>query len=390
FLFTALLFVTSCKKGSDDTPEPTVLPSLSIVDAMQAEGKNNTAVLVTVKLDGTNTTNVVVKYATIEGTATSNIDFRGETDGTLTFSPSETEKTISITILGDENEEADETFEVLLLNPLNATLARDKATVTIQNDDTIDTTPTEIPTIGYTTPMSYAGKTLVWNDEFEGNSLSSDWTHEIGTGNSGWGNNELQYYRAENTRIQDGYMIIEAKKEPFGGRAYTSSRLVTQGKKSFKYGRIDIRAALPKGQGLWPALWMLGDNFNTTGWPSCGEIDIMEMVGGNTVNDATTHGTVHWEENGHANFGGSKRLSSGILADEFHVFSINWTAQKIQWLLDDVVFHEINITPSDLSEFHESFFFIFNVAVGGNWPGSPDNTTIFPQRMAVDYVRVFQ
>ena len=388
FLLIALLFVSSCKDGGGETPEPTVLPVLSISNAAQVEGKNNTAVLVTVRLTGTNTTNVVVKYATIEGTATENIDYRGEADGTLSFSPSETEKTISITILGDEREEPDETFEVLLFNPLNATIGTDKAIVTIQNDDEIDTTPTEIPTTGYTTPMSYSGKTLVWNDEFEGNSLSADWIHEIGIGNSGWGNNELQYYREENTRVQDGYVIIEAKKESFGGRAYTSSRLITQGRQSFKYGRIDIRAALPKGQGLWPALWMLGDSFGSIGWPSCGEIDIMELVGG--VNDNRVYGTVHWEENGHANFGGDYELPSGIFADEFHVFSIEWTAQKIKWFVDDIPYHEINTTPSDLSEFQEPFFFIFNVAVGGNWPGSPDNTTIFPQRMVVDYVRVFQ
>ncbi|MFK7906184.1 MAG: Calx-beta domain-containing protein, partial [Chitinophagales bacterium] len=298
FLLIALLLINSCKDDGGDTPQPTVLPVLSISDAVQVEGKANTAILVTVRLTGTNTTNVIVKYATIGGTATENIDYRGESDGTLTFSPSETEKTISITILGDENEEPDETFEVLLLNPSNATISRDKATITIENDDALDTTPIEIPTTGYTTPMSYTGRTLVWNDEFEGSSLSSNWTHEIGTGNSGWGNNELQYYRAENTTIQNGLLVIEAKKESFGGRAYTSSRLVTQGKQSFQYGRIDIRAAMPKGQGLWPALWMLGDSFATTGWPSCGEIDIMEMVGGNTVNDATTHGTIHWDDEG--------------------------------------------------------------------------------------------
>ena len=133
---------------------------------------------------------------------------------------------------------------------------------------------------------------------------------------------------------------------------------------------------------------MLGENFSSTGWPSCGEIDIMEMIGGNGWNDRTVHGTVHWEDNGHASYGGHNTLSSGMLADEFHVFSIIWSPSSIKWLRDDIQYHIIDI--NNLSAFHNNFFFIFNVAVGGNWPGSPDGSTIFPQTMIVDYVRVFQ
>lgn len=252
-----------------------------------------------------------------------------------------------------------------------------------------------IPTTGFTSPLSYPGYTLVWQDEFDGNQLSSDWRHEIGTGNNGWGNNELQYYRAENTEVRDGLLIITAKNESFQGQAFTSSRLVTQGQQSFKFGRIDIRAALPQGQGIWPALWMLGDNFPTAGWPFCGEIDIMEMVGGagNNPNegDRYVHGTLHWDNNGqYASFGGHYRRPNGIFAQSFHVFSIIWDAQRIQWFCDNVKYHEMAISGSALDEFRQEFFFIFNVAVGGNWPGSPDRTTVFPQQMAVDYVRVFQ
>ncbi|HCQ15079.1 MAG TPA: glycoside hydrolase, partial [Cryomorphaceae bacterium] len=159
----------------------------------------------------------------------------------------------------------------------------------------------ELPKTGYTTPLSYNGYNLVWQDDFNGNSLSTtDWNYEIGTGSNGWGNNELQYYRKENTEVKDGYLIITAKKENFGGREYTSSRLTTQGKQSFKYGRIDIRAALPYGQGIWPALWMLGSSHSSVGWPRCGEIDIMEMVGGNVPGggESRVHGTVHWDNNG--------------------------------------------------------------------------------------------
>ena len=241
---------------------------------------------------------------------------------------------------------------------------------------------------GYTTPLNYPNYNLTWQDEFNGTSLSSDWTHEIGNGSWGWGNNELQYYRQQNTSVENGYLTIRAKQEYYGGFNYTSSRIKTQGNIFHTYGRIDIRAKLPYGQGLWPALWMLGENFSSVGWPSCGEIDIMEMIGGNGWNDRTVHGTVHWEDNGHASYGGHNTLSSGKLADEFHVFSIIWTPSSIKWLRDDIQYHIIDI--NNLSAFHNNFFFIFNVAVGGNWPGSPDASTIFPQTMIVDYIRVFQ
>ncbi len=257
-----------------------------------------------------------------------------------------------------------------------------------------------IPTTGYSTPTSYVGMDAVWADEFDGTSLDpSNWTPEIGRGSNGWGNNELQYYRKENTEVTDGYLVITAKKESFMGADYTSSRLITKDNQSFKYGRIDIRAVLPKGQGIWPALWMLGSNFSTVGWPKCGEIDIMEMVGGSptsTGKNNTVHGTLHWyDEIQSRNVctcvpGGSHILSSGLFADKFHVFSIVWNETTITWYVDDVEFHVINITPSHMTEFHEEFFFIFNIAVGGNWPGNPDGTTVFPQRMAVDYIRVFQ
>jgi beta-glucanase (GH16 family) len=232
---------------------------------------------------------------------------------------------------------------------------------------------------------------LVWSDEFDGISLNlSNWTYEIGTGSNGWGNNELQYYQEANTKLEEGYLIISAIKESKSGSSYTSSRIITKGKKSFKYGRVDIRAVLPEGQGIWPALWMLGENIGTVGWPKCGEIDIMEMIGG-AGRENTTHGTVHWDNAGsYAMYGGDTTLVSGTFNDEFHVFSIVWNQNEIRWYVDGEEFHVIDITPAGLSEFHENFFFIFNVAVGGNWPGSPDISTEFPQDLIVDYIRVFQ
>jgi hypothetical protein len=272
----------------------------------------------------------------------------------------------------------------------------------IEKRDSIEITITSstgsggIPSTGYTTPLTYPGYTLAWQDEFNGSSLSNDWTHEIGTGDNGWGNEELQHYRAENTEVRDGYLVITAKKENFASSAYTSSRIISRGNESFKYGRIDIRAAMPSGQGLWPALWMLGDSYNTVGWPRCGEIDIMEMVGGPAGpkrGDSYTHGTVHWWNDvtsAKADFGGSYRYPTGSLADEFHVYTIIWDQNGITWYFDDSQFHSVDIRPASLSEFKEKFFFIFNVAVGGLWPGSPNSSTVFPQKMAVDYVRVFQ
>lgn len=249
---------------------------------------------------------------------------------------------------------------------------------------------TIIPSTGYSTPDTYDGMKLLWKDEFSGTAVDETfWTFEIGTGNWGWGNNELQYYRKENTYLIDGNLIIEARKESYGGSSYTSSRMITKDKFDFKYGRVDIRAALPKGQGIWPALWMLGSNISTVGWPACGEIDIMELIGGG-AKDSEVHGTIHWDDNGHVYRGGLYTKSPGTFNDEFHVFSIIWTSTAITWYVNDIQFHTESITPASMSELHNSAFFIFNVAVGGNWPGSPDATTVFPQRMIVDYVRVFQ
>ncbi len=242
---------------------------------------------------------------------------------------------------------------------------------------------------GYETPLEYDGYDRVWSDEFNESSINSiDWIFETGAG--GWGNNEWQYYRKENAWVEKGTLIIEARKEDYSGSSYTSTRMITKGKRAFKYGRVDIRALLPEGQGIWPALWMLGGNISSVGWPQCGEIDIMEMLGGNN-RENTVYGTLHWDDNGeHASSGESHSLTTETFNDKYHVFSIIWDETKITWYVDDIQFNTIDITPAELSEFHQSYFFLFNVAVGGNWPGYPDNTTIFPQKMKVDYIRVFQ
>ena len=387
FLLAGIFFLEACKKDPD--PVQPTLPTLSIADVSVLEGNVNGSMSFKVTLSASSSNNVLVNYATLDGTAKSGSDFTGKVDGQLVFLTGETEKSITVPLSGDAVKEPNETFQVLLLNPVSGTLARDRATGTIQNDDADN--PFNIPTTGYSTPESYSGKTLVWRDEFNDASLDLNaWTFEIGAG--GWGNNELQYYRPENTQFSAGNLIIEARKENFGGSAYTSSRLITKGKKEFKFGRIDIRAALPEGQGIWPALWMLGGNISTVNWPSCGEIDIMELIG-NQPN--RVYGTAHYGANtGDHQYKGNSRALPGTakFIDEFHVFSIIWEQDKITWLLDDVAFHEI--TPASLAPasypFNQNFFFVFNVAVGGQWPGDPDGSTNFPQRMIVDYVRVFQ
>lgn len=244
---------------------------------------------------------------------------------------------------------------------------------------------------GYISPDNYPGLTLVWRDEFDESSLNEEyWSFDIGTGTNGWGNNELQYYREENVQVQNGYLTITAKRENHNGRQYTSSRIKTQDKKSFLYGRVDMRAKLPIGQGIWPAFWALGANFGTVGWPFCGEIDIMEMVGGGPGKDNTVHGTVHYEDGGHRYVGGSYTLDQGNFHDQFHVFSIVWTPTEIKWYVDDREYYSFDTTGDHKEEFRRPFFLLLNLAVGGNWPGSPDASTTFPQRYIVDYVRVFQ
>jgi beta-glucanase (GH16 family) len=245
---------------------------------------------------------------------------------------------------------------------------------------------------GYTSAASYSNYRLVWRDEFEGSVIDeSSWTFEIGRGQNGWGNNELQYYTNKNATVQQGYLVITAKKENVADAAYTSTRMITKGKKEFKFGRIDIRAKLPYGQGIWPALWMLGANIDSVGWPASGEIDIMELLG---HEPNKSYGTMHWgpHHTQHKSKGNSITLPSGNFSEEFHVFSLDWKADTLRVLVDDKEFFALtagDVVP-DPYPFNAPHYLLFNVAVGGNWPGSPDASTRFPQHMIVDYVRVFQ
>lgn len=229
---------------------------------------------------------------------------------------------------------------------------------------------------------------LVWSDEFNGTSLNrANWTPEIGTGSGGWGNNELQYYtdRAQNVQVTGGNLVITAQKESYGGMNYTSARIKTQDLKSFTYGKVEARIKLPSGQGLWPAFWMLGSNISSVGWPKSGEIDIMERVNHNPY----VNGTVHWDAGDHAEYG---RVSGNLDFSQFHVYSIEWDSKYIRWFVDGQQFNEFYIEngTGNTEEFQRPFFLLLNLAVDGNWPGSPNNSTPFPSQMLVDYVRVYQ
>jgi beta-glucanase (GH16 family) len=246
-------------------------------------------------------------------------------------------------------------------------------------------------------------RNIVWSDEFNqaDNSLPdlSKWGFDLGGG--GFGNNELETYTMTNARILGGQLVIETDRYLSGGKTnYTSTRMNTKGKWSWAYGRMEARIKIPRGQGIWPAFWMLGSNYPGVPWPNCGEIDIMENIG-KTTDQGTDHGTIHGPQNGGDYNGGSGVGSSytlpggAALADDFHIYAIEWKPNQIKWYLDSIQF--FTATPASVAGlpggqwvFTQPQFFIMNVAVGGNWPGNPDSTTVFPQQMIVDYVRVYQ
>jgi len=242
---------------------------------------------------------------------------------------------------------------------------------------------------------------LVWNDEFNGGNGSapdkSKWVIE--TGGNGWGNNELEYYtnRVDNVQMRDGNLVITARREGYSDsdgvfRGYTSARIKTLGKFAQRYGRFEARIQIPRGQGLWPAFWMMGDDISKSSWPACGEIDIMENIG---KEPDTVHGTIHGP-----GYSDDKGISSPFklptgkpFADDYHLYAVEWEPNTIRFYVDDHLY--ATRTPADLPPglkwvYDHPFFILLNVAIGGDWPGAPDVHTRFPQTMLVDYVRVYQ
>ena len=245
------------------------------------------------------------------------------------------------------------------------------------------TTPSSIPS-----PAAQS-----WADEFDGpaNTLPdpAKWTYDLGN-NNGWGNRELENYTnlVQNVHIDgSGHLIIHVDQS---GSTYTSARIKTQGLFSARYGRVEARIRLPFGQGIWPAFWMLGTNITSVGWPQCGEVDVMENIGREpSVNHGSLHGPGY---SGGNSVTGLFTLPGGArFSDDFHVFAVQWAAQSVAFSVDGITYR--TVTPATLPPgapwvFDNPFFLILNVAVGGNFPGSPDASTMFPQEMIVDYVRV--
>ncbi len=249
--------------------------------------------------------------------------------------------------------------------------------------------PPSIPSI----PVADKPYQLVWSDEFNTDGMpdTSKWSYDVG--GNGWGNNELEYYtnaRPENARIANGNLIIEARKESFSGRNYTSARLLTKNKAQWTYGKFEIRAKIPRGRGTWPAIWLLSAH-TPLQWPDDGELDIMEEVG---FTPNVIYGTAHNKLYNGAN--GKQKGSSRTVADaqdSFHVYRLEWTDSQVTWSIDnDTYFSYPNPgNGTDSWPYLKDFFMILNVAVGGNWGGIQGvDDSVFPQSMLVDYVRVYQ
>ena len=249
----------------------------------------------------------------------------------------------------------------------------------------------------------YADLSLVWSDEFDGTSLDIDnWTIDIGDGCPdlcGWGNNELEYYRPENVAVADGYLTLTAREEFYGGRYFTSGKVLTRDKQYFRYGRIEMRAKIPTGGGMWPAFWMMPQDDVYGGWAASGEIDIMESASETTWIDGTIHFGGEWPNNAYS--GGAYAPGGVNFADDFHVYAIEWEPEEIRWYVDDVLYstkyywqwYSEGDPDNPLAPFDQDFFIILNAAVGGDYTGCTYPgciTADLPQEYIIDYVRVYQ
>lgn len=287
---------------------------------------------------------------------------------------------------------------ILLLGMLVGLAACAQPTLMVAPTQTpIPNTATPVPTGTPPPTPTLVNWDLSWSDEFntaDGSAVDPEsWTFQ--TGGTGWGNAELEYYtdRLDNAYIENpdgenGVLVIKAIKEKYERLQYTSARITTRRKMEFMFGRVEIRAQIPYGQGIWPALWMIG---NTDSWPSTGEIDIMENIG---KEPNIVHGTIHGPGySGAKNIGKPYSLPDGAnFSDDYHLYAIEWEPNVIRFYVDNVLYH--TVTPADLPEgttwvYDHPFYLIMNVAVGGGWPGYPNSTTVFPQTMKVDYVRIY-
>ena len=383
-------FFIACGDNGTATSEPAAnLATININSSSIVEGAGASMLQFEVRATEVLTTSVDVDYTVAGLTATPDVDFTAAS-GAITMAAGSNSAMISIPVIDDEINEVEEKITVTLTAASNATIGTSLAVGVINDNDQ----PTNFDAEGYVTPEEYFGYALSWADEFGGDALNMDnYNFDLGDGCPdlcGWGNNELEYYtdEPENISVADGKLVITATQ--LGTQGFRSAKIHTKGKKEFKFGRIDVRAKLPEGQGIWPAIWMLGSNINEVGWPASGEIDIMEMVG---HQPKVSHGTAHWGNPGDpSTFVGSSISLDEKYSEQFHVFSLVWEQNEIKWYMDETHFHTINLSNMQgaVYRFNAPFYLIFNVAVGGQWPGNPDASTVFPQKMEIDYVRVFQ
>jgi beta-glucanase (GH16 family) len=385
YIATALLFCLFLVACKDDTgPLNVGDPRLVVYNLSFDETNEDRDVIYYVRMMGEITFDVPVDYLSVDGSAIAGVDYEAFS-GQLVFGPGEMIKELPITIKGNELIEDKEEFTIEFSSPVGDFTAAE-VTIEINDDDDVET-EIDVP----------AGYSLEWHDEFNREAIdASNWTYETGDGTAfglpaGWGNDELQIYTnsSDNSMITTesnaSVLAITARENGSGG--YTSAKLTTNDLVSVRFGRIDVRAKMPEGQGLWPAVWMLGDNRGIVDWPGCGEIDIVEVLG---HEPDLMYATVHYTngENRNGEIGEELRSTGASFSEEYHVFTLEWTPEIMAFFVDGQEVHQVAI-QSDMKEFLRSFYLILNVAVGGNWPGDPDGSTVFTQTMYVDYVRVF-
>jgi len=389
-LLLFLMFNIGCSKNSSENPEPNPVmqATVSVNGGTLFENANSGRLQFEIRADEILTSAVSINY-TISGlTAEPDKDFMASS-GTVEIPVGSNSASIAVPIVDDEVNEINEKLMITLTEATNATIKTATAIGIIQDDDEPVYTQD-----GYETARSHFGYELEWSDEFDGTALDTDvFNYDLGDGCPdlcGWGNNELVVYtdQPEHIWLADGKMVIQATKE--GSSNFKAAKVHTKDKRSFQFGRIDVRAKMPEGQGIWPAIWMLGQNIDAVGWPACGEIDIMELVG---HTPKVTHGTAHWGPQGGPNRSSGASFSlDEKFSERFHVFSLVWERDELLWYVDEMLMHRVTVssTQGDLYPFNQAFYLIFNIAIGGNWPGNPDETTVFPQQMVVDYVRYFK
>ena len=379
-IFTSL--VCSCNKEDDSHGDP----SVTMKPRNDFEGTGANRILdVDFTLSHKTDLPVTVTFHTLDSTARAGSDFTGIDEATLVFEPGEQLKTVNVELLSDSLIEFNEYFKLSISHIENAAPDNQELTILIMNDDAGNLTPASD---GYLSPESYPGMRLAFADEFNDTLLNfRTWNFETGEGK--WGAGQLQEYtwNLENVSLKNGRLHITALDE---SGHYTSGRINTVNKRSLQYGLVDIRAKLPSGKGIWPALFLLGAEYSPTNWPACGEIDVAELNGNLP---STVIGRAYYFSSGAKNKEGFYNLPlyTDSFSDQFHIFSVLWQPDEITWYVDYKPYVILN--RSDIGTgwpFNSAFFFYLDLAVGGSLVGDPDDTTGFPKTLEVDYIRAFQ